>query len=406
MSATLMVVGCGFPQLGLIRFARAEGLTVVGVDASATAVGRDLCDHFVHCSTTDVDGIVAGARAHAVDGITTGGSEHALQGTAVAAPRLGLPFYGDPDTVRRCQAKDEMRAAFDAAGVPSPAHHVVRTVDEARAFAEAHGLPIVVKPPRGWGQRGVSVCYEPAELVQAVAAATDAARHVGAEGCLLEDFIEGREFSVDAYTHDGTTEVLAITERIITGYPEPPGITFAEVFPAEVTPVEEAQLVAVAGQGLAALGITRGPSYTQMRLGPAGAFIVETAFRLGGGLDPDVAYLASGISLYRRLCGLALGRDTWARAGVEGKAHGGAIGKFIVGTPGRVRSVSGVARARGREGVVTAEVYVGVGDEVLPLTDGSKRAGHVLAYGASRAEAEARAITAASDITIETEATR
>ncbi len=403
MSQTLMVVGCGFPQLGLLRFARAEGLTVVGVDASDAAVGVELCDRFVHCSTTDVEGIVAGAKREAVDGIVTCGSEHALRGAAAAAPAAGLPFYGDPETVARCQAKDLMRAAFDAKNVPSPAHRRVKTLAEARTFAEAQGLPVVVKPPRGWGQRGVSICMEMHELEAAVDNAIAAARNAGADDCLLEDFIVGREFSVDAYTRHGVTEVLAVTERIITGYPDPPGITFAEVHPSELDADAQQRVVEVAKQGLAALGITRGPTYTQMRSGPAGAFIVETAYRLGGGLDPDVAFLASGISLYRRICGVALGRDDWEAAGVEGPAHGGATGRFIIGTPGKVVAIEGLEQARSMDGIAGAEVYVRPGDTVAPLTDGSKRAGHVLAHGSSRAEAEARAHAAMDVINIVTE---
>ncbi|MEO1513101.1 MAG: ATP-grasp domain-containing protein, partial [Planctomycetota bacterium] len=308
-----------------------------------------------------------------------------------------------PETVARCQAKDLMRAAFDAAGVPSPAHQRVKTVAEARAFAEAQGLPIVVKPPRGWGQRGVSICMEMDELEAAVDNAVQAARIAGADDCLLEDFIVGREFSVDAYTRNGDTEVLAVTERIITGYPDPPGITFAEVHPSELDADAQQRLVEVAQEGLRALGITRGPTYTQMRSGPAGAFIVETAYRLGGGLDPDVAFLASGISLYRKICGVALGRDDWEAAGKEAEAHGGATGRFIIGPPGRVTAVTGLDEARAMPGIAGAEVYVNPGDVVSPLTDGSKRAGHVLACGASRAEAEARARAAMDVINIVTE---
>ncbi|MEM9691722.1 MAG: ATP-grasp domain-containing protein [Myxococcota bacterium] len=399
----ILVVGCGFPQLGLVRFCRAEDLVVVGLDMNPEAVGFSACHFRVLASTTDVEAIVAAAREHRVDGITTCGSEHALLSTATACEALDLPFYGSPATIRRCQAKDEMRAAFAAAGVPSPAYELVESRTRAEAFAARVGLPVVVKPARGWGQRGVAIARREEELAAAVAHAIEAAHRAGrTEGpvCLLEDYIEGREFSVDAYTKDGTTEVLAVTERIITGYPDPPGITYAEVFPCQSESI--AQIVEVAERGLAALGITRGPTYTQMRAGPKGAFIVETAYRLGGGLDPDVALLASGISLYRRIVGVALGREDWESYGREAPAHGGATGRFLVTYPGTITSVSGLEEARGMPGVVAAEVYPSVGDTVHPLTDGSRRVGHVLAFGESREEAETRAQRAMETIRITT----
>ncbi|HOU92395.1 MAG TPA: ATP-grasp domain-containing protein [Polyangiaceae bacterium] len=399
----ILIVGCGFPQLGLLRFCRAEGLFVVGLDQNPRAVGRDLCDAFAAASTTDADGIARAVREHGARGLTTGGSDHAVIPTARAAEALGLPFYAESARIAAAVHKDDMRALYARGGAPSPAYRVVASAAEAAAVVAEHGLPVVLKPARGWGQRGVRVVMRPDELAPAIADALGAAGHVmDAPRCVLEAFIEGREFSFDAYTRDGATEILAVTERIITGYPDPPGITFAEVHPPELADADRARVEAAAVAGLRALGYRRGPSYTQVRCGPRGAFVVETALRLGGGLDPDVTLLASGVSLYRRIVGVALGREDWERAGPEAPIHGGATGRFLVGRPGRVRAVRGLDAARAMPGVVDAQAYVGPGDTVHPLTDGAKRAGHVLACGASRAEAEARAAAAMALIEIDT----
>jgi len=399
----ILVVGCGFPQLGLLRFCRSEGLQVIGLDLNPEAVGRSECDSFVEASTTDFDAIARAVVAERADGLTTCGSDHAVLPTARAAEQVGLPFYLDPGTIAAALHKDDMRALYARSGAPSPAHRIIRSHSEAQAFATAHGLPVVVKPARGWGQRGVRVVMQLSELTQAVQESLAAASNVMDDPrCVLEQFIEGREYSVDAYTRQGKTEVLAVTERIITHYPDPPGITFAEVHPPDLPDREREAIVAAAVAGLQALGVERGPSYTQLRSGPQGAFIVETALRLGGGLDPDVALLASGVSLYRKIVGVALGRDDWEACGPEAPAHGGATGRFIVAKPGRVRAVRNLERARCMPGVVGAEVYVKPGGTVFPLTDGAKRAGHVLAVGATRAEAEARAFAAMELIEIDT----
>lgn len=402
-SNRILIVGCGFPQLGLLRFCREQGLYVIGLDANPDAVGRGCCDAFAEASTTDASRIAQAVRDHEAAGLTTGGSDHAVIPTALAAESLGLPFYTPSAVVAAAVHKDDMRALFARHGAPSPAHRVVTTLAEAAAFVAERGLPAVIKPARGWGQRGVRVVTTAAELEGAVTGAlTAAAQSMTTPRCVVEQFIAGREFSVDAYTRAGQTEILAVTERIITAYPEPPGITFAEVHPPELSAPERQQVESAAVQGLQALGYQRGPSYTQVRSGPRGAFLVETALRLGGGLDPDVTLLASGVSLYRRIVGVALGREDWERAGPEGPAHGGATGRFLVARPGRVRAVRGLDIARTLPGVVGAEAYVKPGGMVYPLTDGAKRAGHVLAFGDTRAEAETRAAAAMGQIEIDT----
>jgi biotin carboxylase len=397
--ARVIIVGCGFPQLGLLRAARELGLHVIGLDANPRAIGVAVCSDFHEVSTDDVDRIASVARQMRAEGITTCGSEIALASTVRAAERLGLPFYGDVATVDRCQAKDEMRAAYRRGGAPIPAFAAVTSRAGVEAFVEAHGLPIVIKPSRGWGQRGVSKVEKASEI----GAAFERAQAASSAGlAVVETFIEGREFSVNAYTADGTTTVYSVTERIITHYPDPPGITFAEWFPAGLDGAGQASAVEAALAGVRALGIRRGPTYTQLRVGPRGAAIVETAYRLGGGLDPDVALLASGTSLFRKILGVAMARDDWERAGPEREPHGGAIGKFLIGRPGRVVAIHGLEAARAMPGVRAAEVYVETGGTVFPLTDGSKRAGHVLAVGVDREEANARALDAANAIRIET----
>ncbi len=401
MSTTgrVLVVGCGFPQLGLLRAARELGLYLIGVDQNPRAIGASVCNDFREVSTHDVDRIVKVARDARAQGITTCGSEVSLASTVRAAESLGFPFYGDVATVDRCQAKDQMRVAYRRGGAPIPAFAVVSSLAEVESFVNVHGLPAVIKPSRGWGQRGVSKVEHESELAPAFERARGAS---DAGVAVVEAFIEGREFSVNAYTAKGNTTVYSVTERIITHYPDPPGITFAEWFPADLDARDETRAVEAAVAGIRALGVNRGPTYTQLRLGPRGAMIVETAYRLGGGLDPDVALLASGTSLFRKILGVALSRDDWEDAGPEGERHGGVIGKFLIGRPGRVASVHGLEKARSMPGVIAAEVYVEPGGTVFPLTDGSKRAGHVLAVGKDRDEADARATSAAAVIRIET----
>jgi biotin carboxylase len=383
----VLVVGCGFPQLSLVRAAKRRPWHVIGADMNPQAIAVRLCDEFHEVSTADVEGLCALVRSARVDTVTTTGSEVCLRATARVADAMGLPFYADPETVRRCQDKDEMRAAYGKAGLAVPGFARCSTLEDARVFAETQGFPAVVKPSRGWGQRGVARVESLSELDRAFEEARAHSAAAGLPSVIVEAWLEGREYSVNGWVEEGRLVSYCVTERLTVPGNRPLGIMIAEVFPSGLGAADEARVVEEARRGAAALGHHRGPCYSQVALGRRGCFLFETAARLGGGFDADVTRLASGVDLYDRLLGVATGDAALERQGRVAETYGGAIAKFLVGRPGRVAGVRGLAEARALGGVDDAEVFVPVGGRVMPLTDSAKRAAYVLCHGDTRAQA-------------------
>jgi biotin carboxylase len=400
VSERVLIVGCGFPQLSLIKRAKAMGVHVHGVDANARAVGVASCDSFECVSTSDADAIEAIVKREAIRAITSTGSELSVKTCAIVAARLSLPFYADPETVRRCQEKDAMRAAYAAAGLRVPTFARCTRVDEAQRFASQAGFPLVVKPSHGWGQRGVARVDSEAELARAF----DDARAHDAEGrVVVEGWLEGREYSVNGWIEDGELASYCVTERITVPGKKPLGVMVAELYPSGLSREDEAIVVEEARRGARALGHTRGPCYSQVALSAdKKPRLFETAARMGGGFDADVTLLASGVDLYARLLGVALGNHGLEAAGAKAVKYPAAIAKFAIAKPGVVRRVDGLSQARAMPGVVDAECFVAIGGEVFPLTDSAKRAAYVLAHGATREDVVARADAALAAIRMET----
>jgi biotin carboxylase len=398
----ILVVGCGFPQLSLVRAAKRRGSHVIGADANPRAIAVPLSDEFHEVSTNDVDGLCDLARRARATAITTTGSEVALKATALAAERLRLPFYADGETVRLCQDKDAMRANYAAAGLGVPAFARCGTLDEARAFTRTRAFPFVVKPSRGWGQRGVARVDGDPELARAFEEARSFSSSAGLPIVVVEEWLEGREYSVNGWIESGSLVSYCVTERITVPGKRPLGVMIAETYPSGLSREDEARVVDEARRGAAALGHVRGPCYSQVAFGEGGCWLFETAARLGGGFDADVTKLASGVDLYDRLLGVAIGDASLERQSVVAPRYGGAVAKFLVAHPGQVRALKGLAEARSIEGVDDAQVFVPVGGRVMPLTDSSKRAAYALAHGRSRDEAEQRADAALARIQIDT----
>lgn len=399
----IVIVGCGFPQLSLVRAAKRRGLFVIGADANPRAVAVSLCDDFHEVSTADVESLCALLGRVRAEAVTTTGSEVALTATAQVAARVGLPFYANPETVRRCQDKDAMRAAYSAAGLAVPPFAACASLESARAFARAHSFPLVVKPARGWGQRGVARVESDDDLASSFEEARAHSAGAGLPVVVVEAWLTGREYSVNGWIEEGALVSYCVTERLTVPGRRPLGVMLAEAYPSGLSAAEEARVIDEARRGAAALGHVRGPCYSQVALGDRGCVLFETAARLGGGFDADVTKLASGVNLYNRVLGVALGDAGLERQGAVGAVHGGAVAKFLVARPGVVRAVRGVDEARAVDGVDDAQVFVPVGGRVHPLTDSAKRAAYVLAHAATRAAAVERADAALGRIHVETE---
>jgi biotin carboxylase len=393
----VVVVGCGFPQMGLLRAFRSRNVATVGLDRSADAVGVSLATRFMPVSTADVDAVIAAVKAVGARGIATSGSELALTTTVKVADELGLPFYADHATVRRAQVKDEMRRAYELAGLPVPRFASVHDVIEARAFVERVGLPLVVKPANGWGQRGVARIDHLDELPARVEEAI--AQSFGGGGAVLEEVLVGPELSVNGWIEDGELVAHCVTDREVFPGSMPLGVMRSEVYPSRLDPAAVDAAVRAARAAARALGLGAGPCYSQVCVTARGPVLFETAARCGGGFDAEITRLVSGVDFYDRLVDVALGITP--RFDVRGPTHGAALVRFLAPPVGTVKSVDGIAGVTWKEGVVDASIYARPGQRLAGLVNAAARVGHVLVFGDSREQAVARADEAEAGLRIE-----
>ena len=380
--ARLLVLGAGSAQLGLLRAARAAGLETVVVDRDPGAPGFELASKRAIVSTEDEPGVERLARAEAVDGLISPGADWPVGVAARVAERLGLPHPISAATAVLATNKQRQRARLAEAGVPQPASRVLSSWEDGLA------VPCVVKAPDRQGQRGLALVRTAEELPAAIAEAIDTSRN---GTCLVEEWVDGPELTVNAFSTGGRFTPLTVTDRL-TAAPPGFGVALAHVWPSEH---EVPGGVEAAGRAVAALGVLEGPSYIQVRLGPDGPRVVEVAARLGGGHDAELCAAVLGVDPNELALSAALGEPVDdERLRPEGRAGGGVV-HFLEPEPGELTEVTGTAAAEAVEGVEWVRVYPEPGDVLGPLRRGSDRVGAVLATGATREEAVERAGRAA-----------
>jgi biotin carboxylase len=392
----IIILGAGVMQGPVIRIAKEMGLYTVVVDADAGALNAPLADRFERIDLKDKEGIEALGRSllpEGLGGIMTAGTDFSAS-VAWAAERLGLP--GIPyEAALNASDKGRMRACFEKAGVPSPAYRVLSGPGEAPADLS---LPAVVKPVDNMGGRGCRRVNSRPEMEEALA---EALRFSRSRRAIVEDFMEGPEFSVDALVYDDEITICGLADRHIffppyfiemghtmpTRFPQPDQDALLETFRAAV------RSLGIAGKG------RRGAAKGDVKLSPAGPMIGEVAARLSGGYMSGWTYpYSSGVQPIRGAIQAALGR----RPGdLEPSRSWTCAERAFISIPGRVHSISGIEKARAAVRDLFLRAEPGK-DAVFPENNVSK-CGNVIACAPGREEAVLAAEGAARSVLIRLE---
>ena len=227
------------------------------------------------------------------------GAVEALQvPLAIARERLGVKGMSAESTLN-FRDKNRMKTMFRAAGLPCAQAREVDNLADARAFADACGYPLVVKPSDGAGSLSTFKVHNTDELTAALAS-------MPGQTALLEEFITGTEHSFDTFSLNGQPLFHSLSHY----YPNPleamrePWIQWQVVIPREVDEPEYDDIRQVAIQTLDTLGMTTGISHMEWFRRPNGSIAVsEVAARPPG---------AQILTLLSRACDFdAIG--AWAR---------------------------------------------------------------------------------------------
>ncbi|MEO0728573.1 MAG: ATP-grasp domain-containing protein, partial [Bacteroidota bacterium] len=228
-------------------------------------------------------------------------SDMALPTVNYVASELGLVGNSMVTTLISTD-KFEMRNALSKAEVPCPRFELFT----APTFQtnEDWQFPVIVKPTDRSGSRGVTKVTS-AEGVDA--AIRKALENSLAGRAIVEEFIVGREFSVEILSCRGTHYPLAVTDKVTTG---PPFFVETEHHqPAEISEEVRSNIFAIAMNALDVLGIRSGASHTEVFLTATGDIrIVEVAGRMGGELiGSHMVPLSTGFDFVRAVLEVALG---------------------------------------------------------------------------------------------------
>lgn len=277
------------------------------------AVCKDYADYFYPISITEKELILCKCKEIGIDGIVTIASDLAVITVNYIAAKMGLVGNDDKWTPQMTN-KYEMRLALtniNPQEVPFPLKQsqlfvpkFICTNTENPQFDTIQSFPIIVKPTDRSGSRGVTKVYNVEERQKAIgrAFAESLIKEV-----ILEEFVEGREISVESISCNGKHFVLQITDKVTTG--EPYFVELEHHQPSALPDEVKQKVKMLIPLALDALHIKNGASHTEIKITQEGNLkIIEIGARMGGDfIGSNLVQLSTGYDFLKGVIQVALG---------------------------------------------------------------------------------------------------
>ncbi|MEI9412894.1 lyase family protein [Mesorhizobium salmacidum] len=224
-------------------------------------------------------------------------SDYFVEAASRAAKAIGLPA-SSPEAIATCRNKWKQVAELQRQSISVPQTWLATTVRDVETILAQAILPVVVKPISGSGSSGVRLADSAAAAVKAFESAKNALRdqvNLGSPEIIIQQYIEGREYSAEIIACNGELHCLGIVAK--HKGPPPCFVEVGHDFPAPLPELSLHELSSFAARAVSALGLEFGPAHVEFVIAESGPVIIEVNPRLAGGMIPVMLSHALGTSI-------------------------------------------------------------------------------------------------------------
>lgn len=299
----IVIIGANDFQNPLILKAKEMGFETHVFAWQVGDVGEKSADYFYPISIMEKDEILNRCRYIKPAAVLTIASDLAAITANYVARELGLPANSE-QCVLQTTNKYIMRQCLKNSGLSVPAFALVDETDYRSKTSQFH-FPLIVKPTDRSGSRSITKVTSIESMEEAVIkAVTDSFE----KKAIVEEYIEGEEYSFEAVSYHGEHHFLAITKKFTTGSPH--FIETGHIEPAGFSKEEQDEIKHVIWKALDALGVENGASHSEFRISPEGKVkIIEIGARMGGDcIGSDLVMLSTGYDFLKMVIEVGIGQ--------------------------------------------------------------------------------------------------
>lgn len=365
----IAIIGASFLQRPLVEKAKEMGLETHVFAWREGNVVEEISDYYYPISILEKEEILQECKRIKIDGIVSIGSDIAMPTVNYIADKLNL-IGNSLETTKITTDKYEMRKALSQAGIPCPKFALYKEPEFHNK--ENFHFPVIVKPTDRSGSRGVTKVNEPGGVNEAIKKALKNSLNSCA---IIEEFIVGREFSVEMISYNGVHYPLAITDKTTTGTPHFLEINHHE--PAMINESTRDLINETVIQALDVIGIQYGANHTEVFLTRDNEVrIIEVAGRMAGDLiGSHMVPLSTGYDFVKAAILISL--NEFVQVNYDSFKHKYSGIYYVISKPGVIKSITDYSEDY--KYIIEAIPLLKEGDLVSEIIDSpDKRAGIIV----------------------------
>lgn len=376
--AKIMVVAGGNWQCPIIKTAKTMGHFVICSNLYDDSPAFKFADIGETADVLDKKKNLEIAKRHMPDAVLTDQSDIAVPTVAYIANSLGLNGISEK-TAQLFTNKFKMREFCSKHDFPCPQYRLCENLSEAINFFSAlKKKKAVIKPIDSQSSRGIYIIHSVSEIQLHFA---DTLRYSNAEqAILIEEYIEGKEFTVDGLKTANDYYVTAISKK--NHFPYNPSIAQELLFSNYDDQYDYDALRSLNKQMVLSMGLEFGLTHAEYKYMDGQFYLIEIAARGGGTkISSDIVPVMSGYDSNRIFIHMLLGITE--PINICYKKDICAVLGFFDFAPGKIKSVKGLETAKQLPGILDLDLNFHPGDTITQAKDDRSRTGYYIIRGDS-----------------------
>ena len=374
---TVLILGVDSSTKYALNYAKEIGVRTIITDYNTIdkCPLKKLADVSWDINVSEVDILEKKCLEEHVTAIYAGNHEFCIEQARILTKRLNLPFYASDQAWEHSKNKVSFKKACIDAGIEVPRNYDFTSISSSGNSSEIVNYPVMVKPADASSSKGLSICHNYDELVQAYNKALTFSQNV-----IIEDYIDGDEFDISLYCDNGVVYLLRImkhytqtinnNKKFVLVYGP-----YKQIYPEYFENIHPNVI-----QLLKNMNCTNGFLFIQAIRKNSKWYFLEMNYRISGLSIHSAEKYLYGQSSAEKSLALALNRpynyDPTKTANSEGKM----VGFFYYSKPGIIDKIEGVDIVKSLEGVeITVERFKEK-DEVKQTNDMTQIAYYIVLW--------------------------